>query len=91
MGVASVFPGRSGVVCPRRGATSAKSRSTCADCDNCTVVADVRAARSNARALPRVGRGGERCRVRRQRSFEHYSFHHLSCEHGDDRPRDVGR
>ena len=48
MGVASVFPGRSGFVCPRRGATSAKSRSTCADCDNCTVVADVRAARSNA-------------------------------------------
>ena len=63
MGVASAFPGRGGVVRPRRGATSAKSRSTRADCDRGAVAADVRAARSNARALSRVGRGGERCRA----------------------------
>src|SRR5436190_10654279 len=65
MGIASVLSGRSSVVCPRRGATSAKSRSTCADCDNCPVVADVRAAWSNARALSRLGGGGQRSRAGR--------------------------
>ena len=86
-----LYPRRSSVVCPRRGATSAKSRSARADCDRGAMAADVRAARSNARALSRVGRGGQRCRAGRQHPFEHYSFHHLGCEHSDDRPCDVGR
>ena len=49
MGVASVFLGAVALCLPaaRRG-TSGKSRSACADCDNCAVVADVCAARSNA-------------------------------------------
>jgi hypothetical protein len=75
----------------RRGTPYAKSRCTCADCDNCTVVADVRVTRPNARALSCVGSGGQRCRLGRQYPVDCRSFYHFGCEHRDDCSRNAGR
>ena len=76
---------------PWRRPAFAQSRSPAVNCDCDSVALDVRVARSNARALPGVGRSRERGGARCQPEIERGPLHHFGDEHGHDRPRDVNR
>src|SRR6478672_2493619 len=61
MGTAFVLPRRIGAVRARDGTTSARPRAARPDCNRRAMAVDVRIARSDARALPNVGRSPQRC------------------------------
>ncbi len=91
MDVASGLSGRARSLLAWGRPTFTQARSPAINCDCDSVAPDVRVARSNARALPDVGRGRERRSARCESEIERGPLHHFGDEHGHDRSRDVGR